>query len=72
MELEADEELSSLSGGYKRRVLLGRALVSNPDLLLLDEPTNHLDIDHSMVGTIPQTWQGSRCLVAMTDALWIT
>lgn len=34
-----------LSAGMKRRVLLGRALVSEPDILLLDEPTNHLDID---------------------------
>ncbi len=34
-----------LSAGLKRRVLLGRGLVRNPDLLLLDEPTNHLDID---------------------------
>jgi len=43
--LPADTEFNQLSGGMKRRVLLGQALVANPDLLLLDEPTNHLDIE---------------------------
>jgi len=42
--LPADKKLSELSGGWQRRVALGKALVSQPEVLLLDEPTNHLDI----------------------------
>lgn len=44
MELPPDARFETLSSGMKRRVLLGRAIVSQPSLLLLDEPTNHLDI----------------------------
>lgn len=45
MGLAGDTPFESLSSGMKRRGLLARALVSQPDLLLLDEPTNHLDIE---------------------------
>ncbi|OHE79303.1 MAG: ABC transporter ATP-binding protein, partial [Verrucomicrobia bacterium RIFCSPLOWO2_12_FULL_64_8] len=45
LQLPPRTEFGALSGGLKRRALLGRALAGQPDLLLLDEPTNHLDLE---------------------------
>jgi len=58
---EWDADVSTLSGGERRRVALCRLLLSNPDMILLDEPTNHLDAEsvawlerflHDYTGTV--------------------
>ncbi|MBO4947294.1 MAG: ABC-F family ATP-binding cassette domain-containing protein, partial [Lachnospiraceae bacterium] len=64
-ESDYDTGISTLSGGQKTRVALGRLLLSHPDIILLDEPTNHLDMDSiSWLETYLTNYDGAVLIVS--------
>lgn len=65
-----EQKVNAISGGQHTRLLLGRALIEQPDLLLLDEPSNHLDLPTLFwLGNFLQSWKGSFVLVSHDQSL---
>ncbi|MGN0385559.1 MAG: ABC-F family ATP-binding cassette domain-containing protein [Lachnospiraceae bacterium] len=64
-EEDFDKKISTLSGGQKTRVALGKLLLSSPDLIILDEPTNHLDMNSiSWLETYLKNYKGAVLIVS--------